>query len=332
MIVKHRRGTTREWQEVNLDFLPEAGELVIEECDDGARKCKIGTGYTRFSELPYIDDKTRADLLAEIAEVKKYFKNKFADLNEDFLAELATLETELKSVEAKCYENTIDYISRDADLRAILEKNIEDAVKALEGKVDLADKNSSDTRTSLLKETARIEERLVSTEKVFEANLKEASDELRAELVDLADDYIDRDAEVQATLSRNLASAVSTLKTDYNTKYTNVNTDIAELDEIVRSNTAKIDAATRRISTLVVPEGSTLTRDAEVIDIRVGYDGTEHTSAGDAVRAVGNDLLVLDSNVKRLEEGLSQYIGSQAVSGLHYDINGEVGLCQPYML
>ena len=332
MIVKHRRGTTREWQEVNLDFLPEAGELVIEECDDGTRKCKIGTGYTRFSELPYIDDKTRTDLLAEIAEVKKYFKNKFADLNEDFLAELATFETELKSVEAKCYENTIDYISRDADLRAILEKNIEDAIKSLEGKVDLAEKTSNDTRTSLLKETARIEERLVSTEKVFETNLKEASDELRAELVDLADDYIDRDAAVQATLNKNLASAVSNLKSDYNTKYNNVNTDVAELDEIVRSNTAKIDAATRRISTLVVPDGSTLTRDAEVIDIRSGYDGTDHISAGDAVRAIGNDLLVLDGNVKRLEKGLSQYIGSQAVSGLHYDINGEVGLCQPYML
>ena len=76
MIVKHRRGTTQEWHELNLHVIPEAGELIIEECADGTRKCKIGTGSKRFSELPYIDDKVRADLLLEIAIVKEYLKNK----------------------------------------------------------------------------------------------------------------------------------------------------------------------------------------------------------------------------------------------------------------
>jgi hypothetical protein len=332
MIVKHRRGTTQEWQEVNLDFMPEAGELVIEECIDGTRRCKIGTGYTRFSELPYIDDKTKSELLAEIAVIKKYCKNKIAEANESFLLELGILEGELKAIDTKCYNLEKDYTVRDANLRAILEKNLEDAVKLLESKIDTAAKNTSDTRTSLLRETARIEERLVSTEKVFEASLAENADEVRAELLDFADDYIDRDAAVQTTLNRNLANAVSNMTADYNTKYNNISTEVADLEEIVRSNTAKVDAATRRISSLVIPEGSTLTRDAEVIDIRVGYDGTNHQTAGDAVRAVGTDLLRVDNNVKRLEEGLSQYIGSQAVNGLCYDINGEVGLCQPYML
>ena len=76
MIVKHRRGTTLEWQELNLDIIPEAGELVIEECDDGTRKCKIGTGYTRFSDLSYIDDKTKSTLLQEIANAKSECENK----------------------------------------------------------------------------------------------------------------------------------------------------------------------------------------------------------------------------------------------------------------
>lgn len=332
MIVKHRRGTTREWLEVNLDVIPEAGELVIEECVDGTRKCKIGTGYARFSELPYIDDKTRTELLTEIANAKKYFNNKLTDLNSDFLAELGALEAELSAIEAKCHELTLDYTSRDADLKAIFDANLANAVKILEDRITSVTNGSTDIKNSLQKETARIEERLISTEKIFEDNLNESSEELRAELFELADDYVARDEDVKAALNRNLASAVSNLTADYNAKYNSVTTDVAELDELVRSNTAKIDAATRRISTLIIPEGSTLTRDAEVIDIRVGYDGTEHQTAGDAVRAVGNDLLVLDSNVKRLEEGLSQYIGSQAVNGLCYDINGEVGLCQPYML
>ena len=76
MIVKHRRGTTQEWHELNLHVIPEAGELIIEECKDGTRRCKIGTGFNRFSELPYIDDKTRSELLSEIATVKEQLKNK----------------------------------------------------------------------------------------------------------------------------------------------------------------------------------------------------------------------------------------------------------------
>ena len=332
MVVKHRRGTTGEWQEVNLNLIPEAGELVIEECDDGSRRCKIGTGYTRFSELPYIDDKTKTELLAEIAVIKKYCKNKMAEANESFMLELGNLEGELTAVDTKLYNLEKDYTVRDANLRAILEKNLEDAVKLLESKIEIADKNAGDIRTSLLRETARIEERLISTEKVFEGNLADTVDEVRAELLDFADDYIDRDAEVQSTLNRNLASAVSNITTDYKAKYNALTDEIAELDSIVRANTAKVEAASRRISSLVIPEGSTLTRDAEVIDIRTGYDGTEHQTAGDAVRSVGTDLLRIDNNVKRLEEGLSDYIGSQAVNGLCYDINGEVGLCQPYML
>jgi hypothetical protein len=40
MIVKHRRGTLQEW--LDVDLIPEEGELVIVECDDGTIKCKIG--------------------------------------------------------------------------------------------------------------------------------------------------------------------------------------------------------------------------------------------------------------------------------------------------
>lgn len=64
-IVQHRRGTTQEWLEI--DLIPYDGELVIEECDDGLRKCKIGDGQSRFSELPYITDKAYTELLSKIA-------------------------------------------------------------------------------------------------------------------------------------------------------------------------------------------------------------------------------------------------------------------------
>lgn len=333
MIVKHRRGTTSEWQEVNLDLIPEAGELVIEECIDGTRKCKIGTGYTRFSELPYIDDKARADLLAEIAEAKKYCKNTIADTNAELLAELGTLEAELTSIEVKCYALEKDYITRDADIRAILEKAIDDVAKQLASELAAVSKGSSDAKNTLQSELARIETRVALAEEQFKADLDEYADNFEAQLVEQTDDYINKDTEVRTDLTRSIAGAVSTLTADYTNKYNEVKSDIEDLDNQVSSNTAKISAATNRINSLIVPDlGSALVNATEVIDIRTGYDGEKYDSAGDAVRAIGYDLLDLDNNVKSLRNSLSQYIDSQAVDGLYYDIDGAVGLGQPYYL
>lgn len=53
---------------------------------------------------------------------------------------------------------------------------------------------------------------------------------------------------------------------------------------------------------------------AEVVDIRVGYDGTTFETAGDAVRSVGQDLLAL-------KESLQDYVDKSAIDGLFYDEN-----------
>jgi hypothetical protein len=88
MIVKHRRGTTKEWQK--FDLIPEEGELVLEERKGGAVKCKVGDGVRRFSELPYIDDETRRDLLKEIAEIESVIADKQAALQ----TSITTMETD----------------------------------------------------------------------------------------------------------------------------------------------------------------------------------------------------------------------------------------------
>ena len=51
-IVKHRRGTTNEWSATKV--VPEEGELVIEELDNGTKKIKLGDGLNLFKDLPYI--------------------------------------------------------------------------------------------------------------------------------------------------------------------------------------------------------------------------------------------------------------------------------------
>ena len=75
-----------------------------------------------------------------------------------------------------------------------------------------------------------------------------------------------------------------------------------------------VDTLSTRISTLLTELESNpdYAATAEVIDIRTGYDGTAHETAGDAVRAVGADLL-------ELKASLQDYINKSAVDGLLYD-------------
>ena len=129
-----------------------------------------------------------------------------------------------------------------------------------------------------------------------------------------------------------IASDVQSAKAGINTANAAVNrvtTTLNDTTDMLKSNMnlldSRMDAQEQRLSSMIaLGEGST-TGDAELADIRVGFDGKTHKTAGDAVRDIGN-------NVQSLRNSLSQYIDTQAVDGLHYDYAGEVGLMQPYML
>lgn len=54
-ITQKRRGTTDEWAESAV--IPKQGEIVLEECKDGVVRMKIGNGKSKFSDLPYPDEK-----------------------------------------------------------------------------------------------------------------------------------------------------------------------------------------------------------------------------------------------------------------------------------
>ena len=70
-IVQHRRATYQKWEESGI--VPCDGEIVIEECDNGTFKTKIGDGVHTFPDLPYqnMDD--------ELYELKQYVDGKVVD-------------------------------------------------------------------------------------------------------------------------------------------------------------------------------------------------------------------------------------------------------------
>ena len=400
MIVKHRRGTTQEWQELNLHIIPEAGELVIEECADGTSRCKIGTGFTRFSELPYIDGKIKTELLAEIATVKEYLKNRINNLNESFLVELSTIEKELEAINNSYTDLTNDYITRDASLKSSISKDLADAVALLKGDIASAVNYAKETQASLQTEISRIDNELNTVEEslnnklleetgrvnsefarveakidtaVGELNTKlevetdslnnkfsEFSTATRATLTELEEKITSNKATVDETIAEvnqsllenveNLRSATNLNFIEVRTSVGNLVTDIQELDtktsnkfieveEAIKANNEADEIAlaevaeqitdinehivntdalvaenTRRINNIIAPEDSEVTLDEEVIDIRIGYNGVDHASAGDAVRAIGNDL-------EALKASLPEYIPSNAVDGLYYENN-----------
>ena len=144
--------------------------------------------------------------------------------------------------------------------------------------------------------------------------LIESIDRISSELDDLAADDI--------ILYQVIYRIRDELLSSINKTQTNLQSEVSANVEILD---ARLAAQEERISGIIsLKEGST-TGDAELLDIRVGYKGETFDSAGDAVRSVGNDLL-------KLENSLAQYIGTQAVDGLFYDVDGEVEPGHNYML
>ena len=103
----------------------------------------------------------------------------------------------------------------------------------------------------------------------------------------------------------------------------------------VDSLDAELAAANARIDNLLaLPEGST-TGDAELADIRVGYDGTTYASAGEAVRKqfrqsadeiadINNAVFTVTTGENILPPGLECFsnIGIDPNTGIEYTLNG----------
>jgi hypothetical protein len=185
----------------------------------------------------------------------------------------------------------------------------------------------SDLAQSITKIETKVKDETDSLERVIFSKTAENARAISDLAAVIDAEVINVDKEVQAletdilnnktNITSNKA-AINQINTAFDSKTKLLDTDIEFLS-------SRLDTQEKRISSILALEDGSTTGDAELLDIRTGFDGEIHNSAGDAVRAIGN-------NVQSLRNSLSQFIDSQAVDGLHYDYSGEVGLMQPYML
>ena len=123
--------------------------------------------------------------------------------------------------------------------------------------------------------------------------------------------------EVNTTIAAQ-AEAISTAqaKVDENAAIVEtVNADMTAVKETQDAQQEEIKVTSERVDNLVANLTDNAEFDnAELVDIRVGYDGSTHASAGAAVRQIGYDLNALSRNL----EGA---LGKEIVDGLGYEGN-----------
>ena len=272
---------------------------------DKANASLVNTIFTIDNTLTSVTNNIRDD----VANLKQSYDTNSTRIN----AEIASIDSAYKEADSNIMQALLNYVTKiyvelddlvDDDITIIekvfvvensLREKIQQVNKELLENID-ALSNTTNTKFS------EVHQNIESVNTVVENN-KVQNDTEHAELLKLISDNKSYSDRLDAELNSNIAST--------NHRLDNTNTAL-EIQSI-------------RIDNLVAPKPGSLTRDEEVIDIRVGYNGITHDSAGEAVRAIGGDL-------NTLKDSLSTYIGTQAVSGLHYDYAGEVGVKQPYML
>ncbi len=251
-IIKHRRGTTQEWLETVL--IPEDGELIIEECSDNTRKCKIGNGKDSFAKLPYLSSDIEARLTKLVSESKSTFDKKLLELDQEFRFKLANIVSSSEENLATTAKDLVSLISAaeqrvtaqinltasevtglerraldaDKELKNAFETSVEDLEKSLKQEYQ-QDKAVIQQRITVLEQS--IEDLLGSTDVDADTVRKE----LQADLADIKDDFSAKikvlDEKLEASEIKNteaLAAGLTDLSQTINKNLYDSNADLRE--------------------------------------------------------------------------------------------------------
>ena len=94
--------------------MPEDGEIVIEECLDGTRRCKVGDGHSRFSKLSYVDEATQTRLLNELDTLRQTFSSQIKSTHESLSEQIKSTKQELsEAIQQTAEDLALNYKEND---------------------------------------------------------------------------------------------------------------------------------------------------------------------------------------------------------------------------
>ena len=255
-IVKHRRGTTNDW--ANIDLAPKEGELVIEELINGNRRCKIGDGATPFSKLPYIDDEISAKLLNELNLLKTDFETQVSEVSDTFMTHLANAKQSIEDLVQNTAETlSTEYKELDSQVTTNLQEQIKQSSSEIRSELNMATTELSQqintsaasvqsTVTGLLNNSvAALNDQIVTVEKNSSANLNTAIADLEAKINENVQvETIARKEQLQE-LNKSIQSLEATdkaLNVAIETTKTDLNTSIKQLENHYKAELADLSA------------------------------------------------------------------------------------------
>jgi chromosome segregation ATPase len=245
-------------------------------------------------------------------------------LHDTLLSAMADLQTETQA--------TVN--SRLAELDKRLKDSEDNLSTELTEANTMLTESIATAKTDILTELSRIDTYNKAKIKVNEKSIEDLTEVVQADKKELLAELAEHTLDIASNTNRIganrtlISEATDTIKdhvtaTENTIKLfnTNLKAQNARIDNLIAFNpdlfkpTDDDSELEKKINDLT----------KEIYDIRSGYDGEIYGSANSAIHAIGN-------NLQALKNSLSQYINTQAISGLYYDINGDVGVGQPYML
>jgi len=324
-IVKHRRGSTERWNEV--DPIIERGEIVVEYCEDGSTKLKVGNDE-KFSNTPYIQgsDNVSGGGSSNVSNEQIEAINEKIDTIDESITDLTSRVETLENSEDSSVDLT-DITSRVETLEAL----------DINTKLETVNTNVSDL-------TSRVETLENSEDENVNVDLSPITNELaditaRLEILENSGDIGNVDLSSITKELTNLSTRVETLENSgVNVDLSSITNELADITarlEILENSEVDIDltpiteeltSLTNRVETL---ENSEVDIDLtpitnELADITARVETLENSEVDIDLTPITNELTSLNTNIADLTTRVETLENSEGENGSLENITNEI--------
>ena len=265
------------------------------------------------SELTASDTEMLAKINIELAKLWAEITDLVDDdivLYESFAVTRNKLNSKVRDLEAAINANN-----------AVIKKDLTDIISSKETVLkDLLAAEVANTAAALEGVKTELIDRLNTVKDTSDGTDKAIADSvavLRDDVISKHNTVINELTETKTALEQHRTASEASF-TGVDSRITGIDKKLIEVDTRLIEDKERLDSQEKQIGQLVRLEDGSTTGDAELANARIGFDGKERVSVG--------------AYIRELEGDLKQHVNIDAVSGLHYDTDGEVGLKTPYML